>query len=124
MKKLLCLISILLFLAGCASMPTATIDSGIEGRVWIGPTCPVVQIDNPCPDKPYQASLTVLTPNGKKIASFQTEADGTFHLSLAQGEYVLRPESPGGIPHAPEQTFSVLPGQITPLTVTYDSGIR
>mgnify|MGYP001209285979 FL=1 len=124
MKKLLCLISILLFLAGCASMPTATIDSGIEGRVWIGPTCPVVQIDNPCPDKPYQATLTVLTPNGKRIASFQTEADGTFHLSLAQGEYVLRPESPGGIPYAPEQTFTVLPGQITPLTVTYDSGIR
>jgi hypothetical protein len=124
MKKLLCLIFILLFQVGCASMPPATIDSGIEGQVWIGPTCPVVQIDNPCPDKPYQTNLTVLSPNGKRIANYQTEADGTFHLSLAPGDYILRPESPGGIPHAPEQAFTVLQGQITLLTVTYDSGIR
>jgi hypothetical protein len=124
MKKLLCLIFILLFQVGCASMPPATIDSGIEGQVWIGPTCPVVQIDNPCPDKPYQTTLTVLSPNGKRIANYQTEADGTFHLSLAPGDYILRPESPGGIPHAPEQAFTVLQGQITLLTVTYDSGIR
>jgi len=38
--------------------------------------------------------------------------------------YILHPESPGVMPVAPEQTFSILSGQFTQLTVTYDSGIR
>jgi hypothetical protein len=79
-----------------------------------------------CADKPYQASLTVLTPSGHRVARFTTEADGSFRINLAPGDYILHPESPGnlGLPHAEEQPFTVDEGQYTQLLVSYDSGIR
>ncbi len=90
----------------------------------IGPTCPVVQIDDPCPDKPYQATLSILDKHGKSILKFQTDANGYYHVPVAPGGYVLHPELPAGIPHAFEQSFIVSPDQFTTLDVTYDSGIR
>jgi hypothetical protein len=123
MNKALHLMVLIFLLAGCSSSPTPPA-SGVEGQVLIGPMCPVVQVGNPCPDQAYQATLTILDLNGKKLARFQTEADGTFHYAIAPGQYVLHPESPATFPHAPEQTFTVQQGQYTRLTVTYDSGIR
>ena len=124
MKKYLCLIGIFLSLVGCGPSSTPVITSGVEGYVFIGPTCPVVQAGNPCPDKPYQATLSVLDTHGKKILKFQTDINGTFHVPLATGEYILHPESPGVMPNAPEQPFTILAGQFTKLNITYDSGIR
>ncbi len=104
------------------SMPT---DSGIEGHVTIGPMCPVVQINNPCPDKPYQATLTILTTTShQKVIQFVTDANGYFHVALAPGEYILHPESPSVMPHATEIPFTVTDYQFTLLDVVYDSGIR
>jgi hypothetical protein len=84
----------------------------------------VEQVNHPCPDKPYQATLSVLTPARTKILEFQTDAEGHFRISLAPGDYILHPESPNVMPHAAEQTFTVITGKFTHLTVTYDSGIR
>ncbi len=122
-----CLVPVLLsslILAGCRAPSTQNSTSGVEGHVTIGPTCPVEQINDPCPDKPYQATLTVLNSHGKKVTQFQTDPGGYYHLTLAPGEYVMHPESPGVMPHAAEQPFSVLPDQYTTLDITYDSGIR
>ncbi len=90
----------------------------------IGPTCPVEQISDPCSDKPYQATLSILNKGGKTLLEFQTDADGYYHIAFAPGEYVMHPESPNVMPHAPEQAFTVLPDQYTTLDITYDSGIR
>ena len=114
----------LLLLTGCSSLPTTLVDSGVEGQVFIGPTCPVVREGDECPDKPYQATLTVESPTGDQIVRFQTDESGVFRVPLAPREYVLHPESPGQYPIASELTFTVLPGQFTRLIVTYDSGIR
>ncbi len=117
-------ISVLLLLTACSTfMPTPT-DSGVEGQVLIGPMCPVVQEGEACPDQPYQADLTVTSPTGRVIVRFRTEEDGRFRVPLAPGEYVLKPESENVMPFAPEQPFTVLPGQFTHVVVTYDSGIR
>lgn len=101
-------------------------ETGIEGQVFIGPTCPVVQVDNPCPDKAYPATLTILNSAGRKLTRFTTDAEGRFHVPLAPGNYILHPETPLGqpLPFAAEQPFSVVEGQFTQLKVTYDSGIR
>jgi hypothetical protein len=114
-----------LLLASCSLTPVPT-DSGIVGQVIIGPTCPVEMPGLDCADKPYQATLTVLTPSGNKVNRFTTEADGTFRVNLAPGDYILHPESPGdmGLPYGTEQAFTVVPGQFAQLLVMYDSGIR
>ena len=127
-RQLSLFVVILLFviLAACAPQTPVTLNSGIQGQVLIGPTCPVVREGLDCADKPYQATLTVLTSNGKRVTQFQTGRDGKFRLSLTPGDYILHPETPQGkpLPRAPEQPFTVTEGNYTSLAVTYDSGIR
>ena len=116
----------LLLTAACSPLLAASAtDSGIMGRVTIGPVCPVVQVGNPCPDKPYQATLTVLaSPSRSKVLQFQTDSNGVFQITLGPGEYILHPESPGVMPYAREVPFVVREHQFTRLDVSYDSGIR
>jgi len=115
---------LILLLTACLP-PAAPGDSGVEGQVTIGPMCPVVQMGNPCPDQPYQASLTILTTTSRhKVIQFQTDQIGFFRVALAPGEYILRPESPNVMPHASEVAFTVQAHQFTRLNIVYDSGIR
>ena len=88
--------------------------------------CPVVQVNNPCPDKPYPTSLMVQDTNGKTIAQVPTDANGNFRIPLAPGKYTLIPDDPNGgaPPSAQPIEFTVNAGQFTPVTITYDSGIR
>jgi hypothetical protein len=115
------LLIVLLAACSASSLPT---DSGVEGQVWIGPTCPVVQEGMDCADKPYQAILTVNSPNGREIAQVQTDEQGRFKIPLAPGDYILHPESPNVMPFAAEQLFVVEAGTFTKIVVNYDSGIR
>jgi hypothetical protein len=115
---------LILALATCSIYSPTPRGSGIEGQVMIGPICPVEQAGQPCPDQPYQATLTVKSPSGVQIVQFQTDAEGHFRVPLVPGEYILHPESPNGIPSAGDQAFTVQTGQYTHLTITYDSGIR
>ena len=116
------LLSVLLLTACLGSHRLS--DSGIEGIVTVGPMCPVMQENVPCPDQPYQAALTVLTTSGKKIAQFQTDEKGYFRFNLASGDYVLHPESPNVMPSAADIPFTVDEHKFTLLEISYDSGIR
>ena len=109
-----------------AGTPTLAGGAGIFGRVVLGPTCPVVRKDTPCADRPYQATLTVLTASRQKVVQFSTDADGSFRIALDPGDYILHPESPSGAayPFGREQSFTVIAGQFSQLTVSYDSGMR
>lgn len=110
-------------LATC-SAPAAPTDSGIEGQVFIGPMCPVVQDGQACPDQPYQATLTVTSLEGRKIVQVQADEAGRFKIPLTPGQYILHPESPNVMPFAAEQTLIVESGKFTEVIVNYDSGIR
>ena len=125
-KKILLAPIVLLVLAcGLFATPTPT-DSGITGKVLLGPVCPVMIEGQDCPDQPYQATLTVNSLEGRKIVQFQSDEEGNFNVPLPPGEYILHPETPEGapLPYAEEQRFTVLPGEFTRLIVQYDSGIR
>jgi len=98
--------------------------SGIEGRVVIGPTCPVVVAENPCLDRPYQATITVLASTGEIVTRLVSQADGTFRLSLAPGTYILQGESNGAYPRAPRVEVTIEGGNYTHVTLAYDTGIR
>jgi len=86
--------------------------------------CPVVQIGQECPDQPYQAVLTVLSPDGREIVQVQTDEQGRYKIPLPPGDYILHPESPNVMPFASEQSFTVEAGKFTRMDVNYDSGIR
>ena len=123
MKFMFVLGLLLITLSACSTSPTP-VDSGVEGKVLVGPMCPVVQEGHECPDQPYQATLTINSPTGRKIAQVQTDEQGRFKIPLAPGEYILHPESPNVMPFAAEQNFVVEQGRFTHIVVNYDSGIR
>ncbi len=113
-----------LTLAACASSATNTTTSGIEGQVLIGPMCPVMQANIPCPDEPFQATIKVLDENRHKVTQFESDAQGNFKVGLKPGTYILAPESPNAMPRADEQTVTVIERQFVRVTIHYDSGIR
>ena len=118
------LIGLLIISLATCSAPATPTDSGIEGQVFIGPMCPVVQVGQECPDQPYQAILTVNSLEGGRIVQVQTDEAGRFKIPLSPGQYILHPESPNVMPFASEQTFIVEAGKFTQVVVNYDSGIR
>jgi len=99
--------------------------SGILGQVLVGPACPgPVSADNPCPDQPMQATISVLGENGEAVMQFQSDSGGFFQVELPPGRYVLLPESPGKLPIGIEQEVVVLAGQYLEIQIHYDNGIR
>lgn len=127
MKRLLPLFLFLILVATGCNPPTQGGASGIEGQVLLGPNCTVVRPnDTTCVNKPYQATLVVLTTSGQEVTRFSSDENGNFRVNLEPGDYVLRPEPPNGAfsPRGRDQPFSVLAGQFTKLMVTYDSGMR
>lgn len=112
---------------GALEPPSPNLQSGIEGTITIGPTCPVERIppDPNCADKPYQAAIKVQTADGQKtITQFTSGADGTFKVYLPPGNYLLVPVNSGMLPRAGEQTVRVEKNAFTKVTITFDSGIR
>jgi hypothetical protein len=104
--------------------PTPAGSQGIEGRATLGPACPVARAEDPCPDRPYQATVDVLDGQGGLVKEFQTAADGSFRISLPPGTYTLQGVSSGNLPLAPTQAITVQPGRFTQVTLSFDSGIR
>ncbi len=117
---------ILQFDAGLIDSLPAVAASGIEGLVTIGPMCPVMQEDTPCPDQPFQATIVIEDEGGDEVATVESAEDGSFRIELAPGSYTLIPQSPnpGAPPHAGEQQVEVEAGAFTEVTIQYDSGIR
>ena len=100
--------------------------SGVRGRVTIGPMCPVMRADEPCPDRPYRATLIVRDAAGREIARVESSDDGAYALPLPPGAYVIEPQSPSAsrLPWASPQPFEVRASAWTTLDVAFDSGIR
>ncbi|HSM60857.1 MAG TPA: hypothetical protein VK849_08680 [Longimicrobiales bacterium] len=97
---------------------------GIDGVVLLGPQCPVVSEEDPCPDLPYSTWIHVLDARGGLVTRFRSAEDGTFRVGLRPGRYVLEPEPGDPLPVAPEQEVTVDAGIWTEVVVFYDTGIR
>jgi hypothetical protein len=87
-------------LAGCGDDVGARANrdqSGIAGRVQLGPQCPVQTEDHPCADEPAAGSRVTVAKQlpgesyaaGEVVARTTTDADGTYRVAVAPGKYVV-----------------------------------
>ena len=112
--------------AAPTATPVQAAGSGIQGQALMGPTCPVVRIDEPCPDQPVQVTVDVLNADcTHKITAFTTDADGRFRIALQPGEYCLVPQpGAGGFPFGKPQNVVVEENAYTGVIISLDTGIR
>jgi hypothetical protein len=130
MKRLsLVLIGVALSLVACADAATVggsgTGAAGIQGKVLLGPMCPVVEVGSPCPDRPIEADITVTSLDGKVVATGHSGKDGDYRISLPPGSYTVTAERPDGQFGAGKPvTVKVTADTYVRLNLLVDSGIR
>jgi hypothetical protein len=104
--------------------PEAT-KSGVRGIVLSGPSCPVETMDSPCPDRPWEGTVTATAQDGSVAGETQTDQDGRFTLPLPPGTYTLTPQvEEAGPPSAAPQEVTVNEDEFTDVRLSVDSGIR
>jgi hypothetical protein len=85
--------------------------------------CPVERADSPCPDRPYEARITIWRGNTME-AETRSGADGRFLVLVPAGEYRVVGESGDTFPRGTEATVTVVEGQFSAVELRFDSGIR
>ena len=104
----------------------APLNSGVQGHVSIGPTCPVQTIDGTCGDKPYQVAMVIKTLDGKTVlANFSSDANGYYKVAVKPGTYIIATNSGGSrYPGNYSGQVTVKSNTYTTQDITVDSGIR
>ncbi len=100
------------------------VSTGLTGTVMRGPVTPVCQINVPC-DAPFSASFDVRR-DSLRVATFHSDADGTFTVTLPPGTYVIVPASDAPLmnPAMQTRTVTVDPTGLTEVHLLFDTGIR
>jgi len=100
---------------------------GIEGHVFLGPTCPVERIppDPQCAPRAYKTAITVSRLGDTAILkTIETDGDGKFIVELLSGSYNLTPQGGAVLPRCATHTVVVVAKAITQETFQCDTGIR
>lgn len=98
--------------------------SGIQGLVTIGPTCPVERPDSPCPDRAYQTTIIVMDSTNAEVLRAPTDSSGQFLISLGPGDYTLTEVTSGVFPRPVLTPVHVAPDAYSYVHIMLDSGIR
>lgn len=118
-------------------------DSGVQGLVVAGPSCPLETTGGPCTPRTVQADVEVLhlTPAArsggvpgddtaasrprKVIAVAHADSGGRFRITLPPGSYMLQAVPPQGTTYTAKPTpVRVKAHAFTEVTVILDTGIR
>lgn len=120
-----------LFLVDCGDLHAATTgdQSGVAGRVHLGPQCPVATEGEPCTDKPAAGSEVVVAnqlpggshAGGQVVARTTTDAAGNFRVAVAAGKYVVTADAGMSCELMDAQVET---GAYTKLDIACDTGIR
>lgn len=118
-------------LAGCGDQdPGTTLDqSGVAGRVHLGPQCPVETEGDRCADEPAAASRVTVAKQlpgdsysgGEVVARTTTDSDGSYRVAVAPGEYVVTADA--GM-SCELMDARVTTGAYTTVDIPCDTGIR
>lgn len=118
-------------LAGCAGAtgvpsPSGDPGSGLAITAVAGPTCPVETLDDPCPPRPVAgATVIILDGHGTKVGTVVLDAQGSAVVPIGAGDYVVQPQPAEGLMGTAETVnVTVVGGTLTPVVLSYDTGIR
>lgn len=118
-----------LFRNECALSPSSQ-TATLEGRVTVGPICPVERLDSPCP-VPVQTytsrEVIIYKTDGKTVAARQKfSAQGTYLFEMAPGTYVVSLPQTGGLGFSKDlpQTVILEAGKTQALNFSIDTGMR
>jgi hypothetical protein len=113
-----------------ASSSAASEDGTLEGHVSIGPLTPAERVDRPRPTVPPEAyaarSINIFQSDGATlVANVKLEPDGTYHVGLAAGSYVVN-IARSGIDRGVDlpKTVTISKGQKSRLDIRIDTGLR
>jgi len=120
------LFGVLIMAGTLGASPASVCDSGIQGRVILGPLCPVERPGMVC-SRPLSATLRVNRADGAFVATVRSDAQGRFALGVPVGSYTvlpqqLRPNS--SLPYGRSVTVKVEAHAFTWIDIYYDTGIR
>lgn len=101
-------------------------NSGIQGKVLVGPVCPVVQVGKDCADRPYQTALVVVNDRGTVIERINSDETGSFAVKLIPGTYTLKSAQQSNAPPflKDQPAVTVSPNRMEFVTLHFDSGLR
>lgn len=109
--------------------PTEAIQSksGINGKISLGPTCPVERFPNDpdCAPRPYLTTV-VITSIGKNfdIKTVKSNASGIFRIDLVPGNYKLEAKGGEVYPRCVPTSVEVKSGNYSSVEISCDTGIR
>ncbi len=111
-----------------APCPILPFNSGVEGVVMLGPTCPVMREgDNSCADKPYATNIQVIavgSPNSSPFATVESDKQGKYKIILPPGEYALQAVGGAVMPRCETKNITIEPAKIIKVNLSCDTGIR
>jgi hypothetical protein len=108
-----------------AETPSGEAGSGIEGVILVSPAMPGPAREGMPEAKPLtNVTWTVQNEKGE-VASFTTDGEGRFRISLPPGHYTVgRQNGARGIGHFGPFDVDVAPAKMTTVEWKCDSGIR
>lgn len=113
------------------STPTTILpyDSGVTGKVSLGPTCPVMKNppDANCADKPYKTTVQIILTNSTKSSPFattETDKNGQYKIMLPPGNYSVQPVGGSPLPRCNTENVIVEPKKVSEVNISCDTGIR
>src|SRR5258706_15806770 len=74
-----------------AGTAAAALDSGIKGRVVLGPLTPSTRVGESARERPFQATLDIVKAEDETVVTqIRTRPNGTFVVARAPGDYIVR----------------------------------
>jgi len=103
----------------------ACAQSGVEGYVLLGPTCPVERMppDPRCAPRSYQTTIDIYQ-SSVQVATVSTDANGYFRAFLSPGSYELRARGGQVLPRCVPQSVVVPSTGFVAADISCDTGIR
>lgn len=122
---------VILAIAACSTgvpSPSAAPGTGLAISSAAGPTCPVETVppDPACAPRPVPgARVGILDGQGRSVAAVVLDANGAAIVPLPAGNYVVQAQPAAGLMGTPgPMNVAVVDGTMTPVVLSYDTGIR